>query len=64
MSKLEAIQKCREILNSNTADPAEEMITTGKVLMEIGKVLKGRSICESRAIMQSVALMSDVTHPE
>jgi hypothetical protein len=60
MNKLEVIDKIKEILRNHCEDPAEEIMKMGTAMTEIGKALKGKSYAESRAIIDSVQLLTEV----
>lgn len=54
VSRMEVLQQIKDILESGTLNPAEEMIGCGKAMMQVGEALKDVSPSEARAIMRAV----------
>ena len=55
MNRIEVMSKVREVLDTKTADPADELIALGQALVGIGKALKGQSSHDARAILRAVS---------
>ena len=67
MTKIEAVQRLREILNAECEEPCEAIIAKGKAIVEEGKALqkigetfKNMSIREARATLNAVAIIEGI----
>lgn len=53
-SHTDVLAKVREVIDSNTIDPATELQAMGRALSEIGKALDGLSLQEARSVIEAV----------
>lgn len=60
LSRLEMVERIKEIIRQATNDLAEELITLGASLVKIGETLRGQSIADSRRILKSVAILEGI----
>ena len=56
-SQMEVLEQIKQIIASETMEPAEEMIACGRALMNIGEALKGVSPTEARSVMRAVVAL-------
>jgi hypothetical protein len=54
VSRGRVLEQVRRIYYSGTLSPAEEMVATGRVLMEIGEALRKTSSRDARAILRAL----------
>jgi hypothetical protein len=54
VNRAQLMNKLQEIVAANTADPAMELQTLGKALMEMGQALEGVSPADARAALLAV----------
>jgi hypothetical protein len=57
IGRMELVAKIRDIIGNHCNDPADEMITLGKAMSEIGRALKGQSPAEARTILEAVKVL-------
>lgn len=57
MTTQEVIEKLCEVFNLQCEDPGEELIRCGRTLVQIGEILRGRPVDESRRIITAVAAL-------
>ena len=60
VDRQELIQKIGEIIRASEKDPADEMIQTGRVLMDIGEALKPLERDEAVRVLRAVAMLHGV----
>ena len=53
MTKLEVLEKVRQILHDRCDDPSAQIIAEGESLVAIGNALKGLDLHEARAVIQA-----------
>jgi len=54
INRMELLDQVRDIIKEHCNDPAEELITLGTAMVDIGKALKGQSPAEARAILTAI----------
>lgn len=57
VNRVELMRKIREIFDSHTNDPIEELAVIGKALCDVAEALKGHSASDARAIIAAVAAL-------
>lgn len=63
MKPMYVVDKILEILRDNCEDPADEIVKLGKVLQEIGEVLRGSSLADARATMKAIEALVPTMKP-
>ena len=53
-SRAETLGLLHEVIMDKTEDPADDIVAMGTALVEMGKVLKGVSSADAKAIIKSV----------
>lgn len=58
--RAELIQKVREVIRSQSNDPAKDLRAMGEALIKVADVLEGLSGPDARAVMEAVAITEGV----
>lgn len=58
LNRADTVKKIKEILESNTNTPSEEMRQMGEVLIKMGDALEGLTSEEALAILQTAQVFS------
>jgi hypothetical protein len=51
--RVDLMRRIAEIIKNSTADPGQELITTGEALIKVGNILKGQSIRDAQAVINA-----------
>jgi len=57
-NRTELVKMVKETIESNTCDPADEIIAMGEALVAVGKTLQGLSTSDARRVMQAVVILT------
>jgi len=57
-NRMELVKMVKETIESNTYDPADEIIAMGEALVAVGKSLQGLATPDARRVMKAVALLT------
>jgi len=60
MTKLEVLERIKEVLDAKCDAPADELVRLGECLVAIGEALKPLSNEDAKVVMRSVAILSGV----
>lgn len=63
INRAEVMRKVYEILETDTANPADEIIKMGNTFQKIGHALRGLDTKGARAVIEATAIMHDVKIP-
>lgn len=58
INRAELLRKVSDVIDSHSSDPAAELRTLGKALLEIGQALDGISPQEAKAVILAVAALN------
>lgn len=56
-NRAETMKLVKDTLESNTCDPADELIAMGTALIKIGETLQGLPVEDARRIMHAVQIL-------